>query len=111
LFGIATNLIRRHHRSSERRNRAVVRLGSQGATSGEPFDGVDVRLDAEDSAALILSELSGLREADREIVLLYAWGDLSYAEIAEAIGVPVGTVRSRLSRARRRLRAAGRSAS
>lgn len=105
LFGIAANLIRRHYRSAERQSRAVLRLGQLEVPANEALDGVDVRLDAADAAPAVLRQLDGLREADREIVLLYAWADLSYAEIAEAVGVPVGTVRSRLSRARQKLRA------
>jgi RNA polymerase sigma-70 factor (ECF subfamily) len=42
---------------------------------------------------------------DRDALLLFAWADMSYAEVAQALGVPVGTVRSRLNRARRQLRA------
>jgi DNA-directed RNA polymerase specialized sigma24 family protein len=45
-----------------------------------------------------------LSAADRECLLLYAWADLTYEGIAMATGVPVGTVRSRLNRARRILR-------
>ena len=45
-----------------------------------------------------------LNRRDRDIVLLFAWADLSYAEIAEALDVPIGTVRSRLNRARAQLR-------
>jgi predicted DNA-binding protein (UPF0251 family) len=48
--------------------------------------------------------LERLREADREVLLLYAWEDLTYEEIAQALGIPVGTVRSRLHRARTQLR-------
>jgi RNA polymerase sigma-70 factor (ECF subfamily) len=50
--------------------------------------------------------LSALKPADREALLLFAWADLDYEQIAEALRIPVGTVRSRLSRARRQLRAA-----
>jgi predicted DNA-binding protein (UPF0251 family) len=45
-----------------------------------------------------------LRWADRETLLLVVWGELTYEEAAAAVGVPVGTVRSRISRARRQLR-------
>ena len=48
--------------------------------------------------------LATLRSDERDVLLLFAWAELTYAEIAEALGVPVGTVRSRLSRARARFR-------
>jgi RNA polymerase sigma factor (sigma-70 family) len=43
---------------------------------------------------------------ERGVLLLIAWADLSYDETAQALGIPVGTVRSRLSRARRKVREA-----
>jgi RNA polymerase sigma-70 factor (ECF subfamily) len=54
---------------------------------------------------ILLSAVEALREEEREALLLLAWGELSYAEIAVVTGVAIGTVRSRLSRARRRVRA------
>jgi RNA polymerase sigma factor (sigma-70 family) len=48
--------------------------------------------------------LASMSEADREVLLLFAWANLSYEQIAAALDVPIGTVRSRLSRARRRIR-------
>lgn len=48
--------------------------------------------------------MAELPERDREPLLLYAWGDLTYEEIAQAIDVPVGTVRSRIHRARQQVR-------
>ena len=50
--------------------------------------------------------LAGLPDGDRDVVLLIAWEQLTYQETAEALGIPVGTVRSRLNRARARLRPA-----
>ena len=47
-----------------------------------------------------------LTAVDRETLLLYAWEGLSYTEVADAVGVPVGTVRSRIHRARNVLRGA-----
>jgi RNA polymerase sigma-70 factor (ECF subfamily) len=48
--------------------------------------------------------LASLRADERDVLFLYAWAELSYAEIAEALDLPLGTVRSRLSRARARVR-------
>ncbi|MGW5473333.1 RNA polymerase sigma factor, partial [Streptomyces chartreusis] len=50
--------------------------------------------------------LAALPARHRDVLLLVAWGDLSYEEAAQALGVPVGTVRSRLNRARSKLREA-----
>ena len=49
--------------------------------------------------------LAGLSARDRDVLLLVAWGELSYEEVAGVLGIPVGTVRSRLNRSRRKLRA------
>ncbi|GAA1596803.1 hypothetical protein GCM10009678_93350 [Actinomadura kijaniata] len=59
--------------------------------------------DAEELAAARVA-LGRLRKAEREVFTLCVWAGLNYAEAAEALGVPEGTVRSRLSRARTRLR-------
>jgi len=63
-------------------------------------------VDAAESLSMLVDAMNGLPEAERDTLLLYAWEELSYEDIAEALDVPIGTVRSRLSRARRRLRAA-----
>jgi RNA polymerase sigma-70 factor (ECF subfamily) len=54
----------------------------------------------------LVRQLRRLPAVDRDTLLLVVWGELSYEEAASALGVPVGTVRSRISRARRRLAAA-----
>ena len=64
------------------------------------------RLDAARLTRRLASALRGLPASDRDTLLLYAWGDLDYAGIARALDVPIGTVRSRLNRARRILRTA-----
>ncbi|WP_346728523.1 RNA polymerase sigma factor [Microbacterium lacticum] len=63
-------------------------------------------LDAARLTRRLASALRGLPASDRDTLLLYAWGDLDYAGIARALDVPIGTVRSRLNRARRILRTA-----
>jgi RNA polymerase sigma factor (sigma-70 family) len=95
LLGIAANLMRRHWRTEKRRLAAYARLPRE--------DGLDVPV--ADGAALA-ALLDGLRKEERDVLFLHALADLSYEEIAAALGIPVGTVRSRLSRARRRLREA-----
>jgi RNA polymerase sigma-70 factor (ECF subfamily) len=95
LFGIATNLLRNERRSEWRALRALTRLDARPLTEPVWATGIDPRL------AALLSQM----EADqRDVLLLYAWGELSYDEIAASLGIPVGTVRSRLARAREHLR-------
>jgi len=97
LLGIASNLMRRHWRSERRRLAAYARHGAT-AGGGVPLPGED--------AAALAGALDGLRKDERDVLFLYALADLSYEEIALALDIPIGTVRSRLSRARRRLREA-----
>lgn len=104
LYGIATTLIARQRRSEERLYRALARTGLDPLP--EPIaDQVVRRVAAQSQQRRLAAALAGLSPADREVLLLLAWGGLSYPEIAEALGVPVGTVRSRLHRARRKVRA------
>jgi RNA polymerase sigma-70 factor (ECF subfamily) len=62
------------------------------------------RVDAEAGWPLVAAAIAALPAGERDTLLLFAWEDLGYAEIAEALDIPVGTVRSRLNRARTRLR-------
>jgi RNA polymerase sigma-70 factor (ECF subfamily) len=103
LLGIATNILRRHVRTEVRRLRAYGRVPR---TDVVPFDGdaLAKRLDAQRAAPLIGAALARLPEAERSALLLVAWADLTYEEVAIALDIPVGTVRSRLHRARNRFR-------
>ena len=103
LYGIAANLLRRHHRTERRQLRAYARLGSDPVAPDDLGPLVD-RLDAQASGRRLAAALAALSGKDRDVLLLYAWAELSYADIAYALGIPVGTVRSRLNRARRRMR-------
>ena len=103
LYGIATNLIGRHRRAEIRLYRALARTGADPVT--EPFtDRVDDRVSADHASRQLATALARLSAGLRDTILLAAWSDLSYEEIAVALGVPIGTVRSRLSRARSKLR-------
>jgi RNA polymerase sigma-70 factor (ECF subfamily) len=106
LYGIATNLLRRHHRDEVRQYQAWARTGVDPVLVECPADRIADRVDADARSAPLAAALAALRPADREVLLLFAWGELSYAEIADALGIPVGTVRSRLSRARAAVRTA-----
>jgi RNA polymerase sigma-70 factor (ECF subfamily) len=102
LYGIASNLLRHHRRRERNRWRAYARSEAVGPST---FD-ADARVDADRLAAPLGAALRSIPPRDRDALLLFAWADLSYEQIGESLGIPVGTVRSRISRARSRLRAA-----
>ena len=105
LFGIAGNLIRRHHRDEVRELRALERTGTDPVA--ESFtDRVDARLAADGASRAVAAAIASLDPGQRDVLLLITWADLTYDQVAEALGVPEGTVRSRMNRARVRLRAA-----
>jgi RNA polymerase sigma factor (sigma-70 family) len=103
LFGIATNLLRHHHRSEARLLRAYARVDRPPETH-EADEVIEARLDAQRAAPMIATALAQLSTDERDVLLLFAWADLRYEEIAVALHIPIGTVRSRLNRARGRLR-------
>ena len=104
LYGIATNLLAHHRRSEARRIAATARLLAKQGPADDPTDAVVSRLDAVELWPHVADALAGLPEGERDALLLDAWEELSYDEIATALDIPVGTVRSRLNRARRTLR-------
>jgi RNA polymerase sigma-70 factor (ECF subfamily) len=98
LYGIAANVIAERRRAEQRRLRAMRRAARASTdrsdnTAGEPA--VDPEL---------VAALRRLNSTDRECLLLIAWGELTYVDAALAMNVPVGTVRSRVARARHQLR-------
>jgi RNA polymerase sigma-70 factor (ECF subfamily) len=106
LFGIATNLVGRHRRAEARRFKAMARVPVL-ADHDEPLaDRAADRVVARALRRELAAALAALPARHRDVLLLVAWGDLSYGEAAQALGVPVGTVRSRLHRARSKLREA-----
>jgi RNA polymerase sigma-70 factor (ECF subfamily) len=105
LLGIATNLLHGHARTERRRYRALARAGAEPDVQAGAED-VEARVDAAALRGPLAAALVGLKERDRDVLLLVAWGQLGYEEIAAVLDVPVGTVRSRLHRARRQTRVA-----
>ncbi|MDI1462208.1 sigma-70 family RNA polymerase sigma factor [Catellatospora sp. KI3] len=105
LLGIATNEARNHSRSNRRYRAAASALAAAELTEPDPADEVAVRLDDRDRITAAISALARLRRQEREVVTLCLWEGLDYESAARALDIPVGTVRSRLSRARTRLRA------
>ncbi|MBB5867154.1 RNA polymerase sigma-70 factor (ECF subfamily) [Allocatelliglobosispora scoriae] len=102
LLGIATHVLHRRHRVS-RRHRAVLARMPPPAVVPDFADEVIGRLADAERVAAVGAVLRHLPRGDREVLALCVWAGLDYAAAAEALGVPVGTVRSRLSRARVRL--------
>ncbi|GAA0355816.1 RNA polymerase sigma factor [Microbispora corallina] len=105
LYGIAANLISGHRRSEVRRLRALARSPHEAGDRGshEEERGAE-RASAAALRPALAAALARLSAAERDLLLLIAWADLSYEEAAEALGIPIGTVRSRLHRTRARLR-------
>jgi RNA polymerase sigma factor (sigma-70 family) len=102
LYGIAANLVRHHWRDERRMLRAYARTGVD-SVLGDDSDALD-RVEAQARRRELAAALAKLRPRDREILLLRAWAELSDAEIAVALSLPIGTVKSRLHRTRERLR-------
>jgi RNA polymerase sigma factor (sigma-70 family) len=105
LYGIATNLVRRHWRTEVRQLRVLARTGADPVVA-DFAPRVDESVSASSANAALAAALAGLPATQRDALLLVAWGGLTYEQVAAATGVPLGTVQSRISRARRRLRAA-----
>ncbi|MFF9646870.1 RNA polymerase sigma factor [Kitasatospora aureofaciens] len=104
VFGIATNVLRNTARATRRHRAAMARLAECEAVP-DFADELVSRIDDGAQLAAARRALPALRRPEREVFQLCVWVGLDYASAAEALGVPVGTVRSRLSRARARLRA------
>jgi RNA polymerase sigma-70 factor (ECF subfamily) len=102
LLGVATNVLRNRRRSQWRYRAALERVPRERV---EDFaDDADSRLDDEQRMQAALGSLSRLPKREQDVIALCVWADLSYEEASVALDIPVGTVRSRLSRARARLR-------
>ncbi|MFC5724573.1 RNA polymerase sigma factor [Streptomyces gamaensis] len=103
VMGIAVNVLRNTTRAARRHRAAMARLPAKDTLPDFASEVVGRMADAERLAAA-RTALDKLRRSEREVVTLCVWSGLSYEEASQALGVPVGTVRSRLSRARDRLR-------
>lgn len=103
LLGITVNVVRNMHRAARRHQAAMSRLPAMPPVPDFADDVAD-RLDETAQWQRVSSALASLRPGERDALALCVWSGLGYAAAANALGVPVGTVRSRLSRARRKLR-------
>lgn len=108
LYGIATNLVAKHRRREARRFHAMARLVAQRVPPPDDADRVSAAVDAAGAWRRVAEAVTALPPPERDALVLHVWEGLSYDEVAAALGVPVGTVRSRLHRARARLREPGR---
>ena len=105
LYGIAGNVLKRRWRSLASADRLIRSAASEAVhTISSHEDNIADGLDSARDWAAVRERLGQLAEGDREAILLYAWEELTYPQIAEAMGIPVGTVRSRIHRARAILR-------
>ena len=104
LYGIATRLVAKQRRSEARRLRAMARFAAQRPGGEDMADRVAASTDASGDWSRVADAVAELPSAEWDTLLLYVWEELSYEQIAAALDVPVGTVRSRLNRARARLR-------
>ena len=102
LLGIAVNVARNVSRAT-RRHQAAMNRRPAAPDVPDFADELAGRLDDTARLEVVRTALGRLRRGERDVIALCVWAGLTYAEAAEALGVPVGTVRSRLSRARRRL--------
>ncbi|RZU50707.1 RNA polymerase sigma-70 factor (ECF subfamily) [Krasilnikovia cinnamomea] len=105
LYGIASNLIARQGRAESKRYKTLAKLSPDEAV-GAHDDAVAGRLDAATAKGRLARALRRLSAANRDVLLLVAWAGLSQPEVAAALGIPAGTVRSRLHRARQEMRTA-----
>lgn len=102
LLGITTNVARNVRRAARRHDGVLARLPKEEVVP-DFAEEITARIDDRERLALVRTALEALRKPEREVLALCVWSGLDYAEAAEALGVPVGTVRSRLSRARKKL--------
>ncbi|MGP4102715.1 RNA polymerase sigma factor [Nonomuraea sp. KM90] len=102
LYGITSNLIGKRRRAETALYRAYIRSGVHPAVATAVEDGVNTLAVNRPLARALLA----LKPADRDVLLLVAWAELNYREVAEALAIPAGTVASRLNRARLQIREA-----
>jgi RNA polymerase sigma factor (sigma-70 family) len=105
LYGIASNLIARHRRAEVRQYRALAKTGTDDPTE-DHADRVVQLVDADALKTRLARALAEIADRDRDVLLLVAWAEFTSEEAGSALGIPAGTARSRLHRARRKIQAA-----
>ncbi len=104
LYGVATNVCRNHRRSQARAAKAFTRLHLADVEPARLDTTVVDQLEADRRLGRALDRLNQLPRGDQDVFVLVCWEELSYAEVAAALKIPIGTVRSRLNRVRQTLR-------
>lgn len=104
LYAIATNVTRHQHRSAGRHRTALARIASRVTNVPDHADEIIDRISDEQRMRQVLGAFNQLPQRERDVLELAAFASLDYAQIAVVLGIPIGTVRSRLSRGRSRLR-------
>jgi RNA polymerase sigma-70 factor, ECF subfamily len=105
LYGIATHVVAQHRRDEARRLK-IARVAVPEFDSPGHADRVVAAVAADAARPALARALARLAGRDRDVLLLIAWEQLSYEEVATALNIPIGTVRSRLNRARTQIRSA-----
>lgn len=103
LYAIATKELAKHRRTERTRYRTLARAAAEPSVT-EFADRVDGYVSAAHVGGRLATAMAKLAGRDRDVLLLIAWGEFSYDEVAQVLSIPVGTVRSRLNRARRKMR-------
>jgi RNA polymerase sigma factor (sigma-70 family) len=98
LYGVATNVLRNRRRAQWRHRRLLAQLGAEAPARAGPD--LHERVEAAEQMRSVLERIRKLPRSQQDVVALCVWSGLSYEEAAAALGVPLGTVRSRLARAR-----------
>lgn len=104
LMGIATKVLSQHRRAQAQHWRVLqASFGQSDPVARDDHERSSAQLDAAGEIERLYPRIAALSARDREVLFLHAWGDLTYEQIATALQIPIGTVRSRLSRIRAKL--------
>jgi len=103
LLGIATRIVKKHRAVEARQWQSFQAVSGSASVEENAHAVTERRVDASAALRALAPRIAALAARDRDALLLYAWADLTYEQVADALGVPVGTVRSRLNRVRRKL--------
>ncbi len=106
LYATAGNVIAHVIRSDSRRTRLGARLATVRPLHEGPTDPAEDVVGALADSSVVTAALDDLAESDAELLRLWAWEQLEPTEIAAVLGCSPGTARTRMHRARARLRAA-----